>query len=163
METFINSAVAFETATHARHGKHGTTSKPEARSVARTRKARERQMTKKSWELRRMRERDLRLHKAIASGEDASEMESKYQAASLLCYEIACIQQELDDFLDEAHEESQYETVCTCENKYNIPYCWSCIDKYHKARYAHDLAMASARAAIRTEELKDRLKTVFDD
>lgn len=162
MEFPINIAESFESSTHQRHGKHAQASKPEARGAVRARKARARQLNKKSWEMRRAREHDLRLHKAHVSGEDASEMEDKYRAASLLWCELSYIQQDLDEFFNTAHEESHYEAVCTCKNKYRDVYCWSCIDKYHKARYAHDLAMATAQAAIRTEELKERLKTIFD-
>ena len=163
MESFINSAVTFETVTHPRHGKHPASSKPETKGTVRERKARVRQTTKKSWELRRTRERDLRHHKALVSGEDTAEMEGKYQAASMLWYELSYIEDDLEEFINSAYEESQYEAGCTCKNKYKVAYCWDCIKKYYDTYYSHELAVATEKANLRIAELKEKLKTVFDD
>jgi hypothetical protein len=168
MEFHINHAESFETSTHKRHGKHRESDpkkrpspKSEARGASHARKARMRQTQKKAWELRRVREHDLRLRKATVSGEDTREMEDKYELSDALELQIAHNNEALEEAWAFAYDEAQMHAKCTCPGAVKV-YCDSCINEYWETHCRAPLRELNERLKKENEALKEKLKIVLD-
>jgi hypothetical protein len=182
----FNYAESLETSTHKRHGKHRVSdpkkrpsaksetrgasharkarpsAKSETRGASHARKARDRQMKKKVWELRRVREHDLRLHKATVSGEDTHEMEDKYELSDDLELLIAHNNEALEEAWGFAYDEAQMHAKCTCPGDAIKVYCCSCINEYWETHCRAPLRELNEHVKKKNDALKEKLKIVLD-